>query len=112
MERLRLTIYISGALIVVFLAIHLSLFTFWITEGGYYTGMDWETVSSRMASLGWDIFYILFLTTVMIHSYTGIKNILFEYITGDRGRRIVSYIMTVIWGVAFIYGLLPIMATP
>ncbi|HIE36785.1 TPA: hypothetical protein EYP83_01345 [Candidatus Geothermarchaeota archaeon] len=108
--RLRLTIYFTGGLIAILLIIHLSLYSFWLVEGGYYTNMDWSNVSNRMRSLTWDIFYIILLSAVLLHSYSGIKGILYEYITGDRGRRIVDIVTTIIWVVALIYGLIPIMA--
>lgn len=109
--RLRLGIYFSGALLAVLVLIHLSLFSYWFVEGGYYTGMSWETVSERMNSILWDAFYLIFLTTVMAHSYIGIRNILFEYITTEGGRRITTYALALIWIAAYIYGLIPILAS-
>ncbi len=108
--RVRLAIYFTGALLAILVLIHLSLFSYWFVEGGYETGMSWETVSQRMQSIFWDAFYIIFLTTVIIHSYVGIRNILFEYITDSGGRKIVTYALLLIWGVAYIYGLYPIFA--
>jgi len=108
--RMRFAIYFTGALLAVLVLIHLSLFSYWFVEGGYETGMSWETVSQRMESIVWDAFYLVFLTAVIIHSYVGIRNILFEYITDDSGRKIVTTALTLIWGVAYIYGIFPILA--
>ena len=108
--RLRLLIYLSGALIVILLFIHLTLFSFWFVEGGYYTNMEWENVSNRMGSTLWDIFYILLLSAVLIHSYSGIRGILYEYFTGETSRKVITIAMTLIWLSAFIYGLIPIFA--
>lgn len=108
--RLRLTIYFTGGLIVILLLIHLSLFSFWFFEGGYYTNMDWENVSARMNNIFWDIFYIILLSAVLLHSYSGIKGIAYEYITRDGGRKIINVLLTVIWIIAFLYGMLPILS--
>ena len=108
--RLRLAIYFTGGLIVVLLFIHLSLFSYWFVEGGYYTDMDWSQVSARMQNTLWDIFYLIFLSVVLLHSYSGIKGILYEYVVGETGRKMVNILLSLIWIVAFIYGILPIFA--
>ena len=72
--------------------------------------MEWATVSMRMDNLFWDLFYFIFLTVIMIHSYVGIRGILFEFIVSETGRKIVSIILGIIWLAFYIYGLLPIFA--
>ncbi len=108
--RLRLTIYFTGALIAILLLIHLSLFSFWFVEGGYYTNMEWENVSARMGNILWDTFYIILLSAVLLHSYSGIKGIAYEYITSSGGRRVIDIVLTLIWLIAFVYGVLPIIS--
>ncbi len=104
-----MAIYVTGGLITILLLIHLSLFSFWFVEGGYYTNMDWDNVSERMINPLWDFFYIVLLASVLIHSYSGIKGIMYEYIVGESGRKAVDIILTLIWILAFIYGIIPIL---
>jgi len=107
----RTLLYISAAILIVLFMIHIGLFSYVFVNGGYRASMDWSSVSKRMDSIAWDLFYFIFLTTIMIHTYSGVRGIAFELIKSRGGRRAIAVIIGVIWIIFYFYGLLPIFAS-
>ncbi len=107
---IRLIQYLLGIAIAILILIHLAIFTSFIGPG-YELGLSWETVSERMSSPFYDIIYTLLLFALLTHGFIGIRNILFEYITGYRARIAVSWVIWTIYIIILIYGMLPIIAS-
>lgn len=97
-----LIIQITGISLLILLGIH--LFTFSSYSGGLEDNLSWEKVKSR-ANEGWNLFYFLLLSAVMIHSYEGVKRILSEYFPGKP----ISRLLIPIWVSVYLWALIPIM---
>jgi succinate dehydrogenase hydrophobic anchor subunit len=96
--------------IVVFILIHLQLFTS-ILGPGYKISLEWTSVSERMNSWFYDATYIVLLFAVLTHGFIGIRNILFEYITNRKYRIIISWTLIIIYLILLSYGFAPIFAS-
>lgn len=106
---IRFIQYVLGAAIVILILLHLSLFTSFIGPG-YEEGLSWETVSQRMASPFYDMLYTLLLFALLTHGFIGIRNIIFEYVTNQRTRVIISWTIWTLYLILLIYGMLPIIS--
>jgi succinate dehydrogenase hydrophobic anchor subunit len=107
--KIRLIQYIAAIIIVVFIAIHLQLFTSLIGPG-YRDALEYESILSRMRSPFYDAAYTVLLTVLLVHGLIGLRNILYEYFTGPSARRIIKIPILIIFLVLLAYGLIPIVS--
>ena len=90
---------VSGILLVVFLFTHMNINHLTLGE----RLIDFSLVNARLAeSIGWRIFYILFVPCCVFHAMNGLWGILADYRPSRSFRRIV---VTVLWivGLALTY---------
>lgn len=59
--------------------------------------IDLDYVAKRWATVGWRVYDFLLLTFAFAHGVNGLRQVLRDYIQGDRAMRIVSWWLFVFW---------------
>ncbi|HEY57612.1 MAG TPA: hypothetical protein G4O04_03585 [Anaerolineae bacterium] len=66
-----------------------------------YVQRVWENI-------GWRIFDLVFLTLVLSHGMNGLRQVLMDFIHGETGRRVTTWILLIVWLAVLIWGALAI----
>ncbi len=91
---------ITGAFIIFFLGVHLYVAHI---NGGSPVEL-FDTVVGNLNNPWWLIFFLLFLWIVTYHGLNGLKGIIYETGISARGKKVVSWIITVVFIISIIYG--------
>lgn len=59
--------------------------------------IDLDYVAKRWATVGWRVYDFLLLAFAFAHGVNGLRQVLRDYIQGDRAMRIVSWWLFVFW---------------
>lgn len=70
--------------------------------------IDLNYVHHIWSSLGWRLFDLTFLVLVLTHGMNGLRQILIDFIHGETGRRVTTWILLIIWLAILIWGALAI----
>ncbi len=92
----------SGAFVVVFLGVHLYVAHI---NGGSPVEL-FDSVVANLKNPWWMGFFLAFLGIVTYHGLNGVKGIIYETGISARGRRIVAYLITVVFIISIVYGTL------
>ena len=79
--RLYLLQRVSAAILAVLVLVHLAVIAYAV-QGGLSAG---EILSRTRGSLGWGLFYGLFVATVAVHGSIGLREIMLEWMPLGRG---------------------------
>ena len=107
---IRLTQYLLGLAIAILILFHFSLFTSLIGPG-YIDAQKWEEVAQRMNNVFYDSLYTLLLFALLTHGFIGIRNILFEYVSREKTRILITWSLFIIYIILLAYGMAPILAS-
>jgi succinate dehydrogenase / fumarate reductase membrane anchor subunit len=66
--------------------------------------IDLDYVAFRWASLGWRIYDFALLTFAFAHGVNGLRQVLVDYIKGDRARRLLNWFLLAFWLVISLIG--------
>lgn len=66
--------------------------------------MDINYVAMRWASLGWRIYDILLLGFAFAHGVNGLRQVLFDYVSTSKTRRLISWVLFFFWLVITLIG--------
>ncbi len=58
-----------------------------------------DMVASRWAFIGWRIYDSALLAFAFAHGMNGLRQVLEDYITSDRGRKITGWVLLAVWAV-------------
>lgn len=59
--------------------------------------IDINYVALRWAMLGWRVYDIFLLSFALGHGMNGLRQVLDDYIHSDRSRRLISWLLLLIW---------------
>lgn len=66
--------------------------------------MDLNYVAMRWASLGWRVYDMLLLAFAFAHGVNGLRQVLFDYVSVSKTRRIISWVLFFFWLVISLIG--------
>jgi succinate dehydrogenase / fumarate reductase membrane anchor subunit len=66
--------------------------------------IDLDYVQLRWASLGWRTFDFALLAFAFAHGMNGLRQVLNDYVRGERARRNISWLLLVVWLVISLIG--------
>ncbi len=66
--------------------------------------MDINYVAMRWASMGWRIYDILLLGFAFAHGVNGLRQVLFDYVSASKTRRLISWVLFFFWLVITLIG--------
>jgi succinate dehydrogenase / fumarate reductase membrane anchor subunit len=66
--------------------------------------MDLNYVAERWASLGWRVYDMLLLAFAFAHGVNGLRQVLFDYVSVSKTRRIISWVLFFFWLVISLIG--------
>ena len=66
--------------------------------------MDLNYVAMRWASLGWRVYDMLLLAFAFAHGVNGLRQVLFDYVSVSKSRRIISWELYFFWLVITLIG--------
>lgn len=66
--------------------------------------IDLDYVAMRWASLGWRVYDFLLLSFAFAHGVNGLRQVLNDYISQDRTRRRVTWLLFLLWIVISLIG--------
>ncbi|HEY9089040.1 MAG TPA: hypothetical protein VIO36_12785 [Anaerolineaceae bacterium] len=66
--------------------------------------MDLNYVAMRWASLGWRVYDMLLLAFAFAHGVNGLRQVLFDYVSVSKTRRIISWVLFFFWLVITLIG--------
>jgi succinate dehydrogenase / fumarate reductase, membrane anchor subunit len=72
--------------------------------------MDLGYVADRWANLGWRIYDGLLLGFAFAHGVNGLRQVLNDFVHGERGRKILNWGLFVFWLAIFLFGLIALIA--
>ena len=72
--------------------------------------MDLGYVAERWASIGWRIFDGLLLGFAFAHGMNGVRQVLSDFIHSDTGRRILFWVLFILWLAIFVFGFVALLA--
>jgi len=82
---------IAGLIVLFLLGTHMTVMHLDATVGvgnpAEGKPIDWSNVSARMKSAGLTVGYIVLLAAALFHGFYGLRNILYELVASDSGRR-------------------------
>ena len=70
--------------------------------------IDIDYVAIRWANVGWRIFDIALLGFAFAHGMNGFRQVLMDYVHGEKARQVVSWALLVIWLVITLIGAIAI----
>jgi succinate dehydrogenase / fumarate reductase, membrane anchor subunit len=59
--------------------------------------IDLDYVAQRWASVGWRIYTASILAFAFAHGMNGLRQILFEYFLSTRTRRVLAWVLFIVW---------------
>jgi len=89
-----------GILIIPFAAIHVTIKD--VLVGVHQ--IDLQYVKTVWASVGWRLFDLTFLVLVLTHGMNGLRQFLLDFIHGETGRRVTTWVLLLIWLAVLIWG--------
>ncbi|HVN53335.1 MAG TPA: hypothetical protein VMT46_03315 [Anaerolineaceae bacterium] len=66
--------------------------------------IDLDYVALRWASLGWRVYDILLLAFAFAHGMNGLRQVLDDYVHGEGVRRLIAWILFLLWLVITLIG--------
>lgn len=66
--------------------------------------MDLDYVAFRWASIGWRIYDVLLLDFAFAHGVNGFRQVLYDYISKPRTRKIIDWSLLVFWFIVTLIG--------
>lgn len=66
--------------------------------------IDLDYVALRWASLGWRVYDILLLGFAFAHGMNGLRQVLMDYVVNPNARRVISWVLLIIWFVVTLIG--------
>lgn len=66
--------------------------------------IDLDYVAMRWASLGWRVYDFALLAFALAHGMNGLRQVLVEYIQGEKARRWMAWIVFAVWLVISVIG--------
>ncbi len=66
--------------------------------------IDINYVAMRWANLGWRVYDIALLGFAFAHGMNGLRQVLLDYIHTDGGRKILSWVLLIVWFVITLIG--------
>lgn len=105
---------IAAACLIVLLGLH--LFLMHLNTLGEYLGLapqeplEYTAVIARGKSLGWVVGYLALLSLALYHGLYGLRSVLSEIISPNRGH-LITIALTVLGFIAFIIGTYAVIAT-
>jgi succinate dehydrogenase / fumarate reductase membrane anchor subunit len=70
--------------------------------------IDLNYVAARWAFLGWRIYDFALLSFAFAHGVNGFRQVVNDYLRGDKNRRVVSWILFIFWLVFSVIGAIAI----
>ena len=116
-DRTLWTLHIgAGAVILVFLALHMAIMHLDATLGIFGTAgakpVDWASVVLRMKSLFFAITYVVLVGAALYHGLYGLRNILLELNPGPGLRRTIDVGLSLLGLALFVFGTWAALAAP
>ncbi len=90
----------TGLLIIPFVGLHVIIKD--VMVGVFQINLAY--VAEKWASLGWKTFDLLLLTLALTHGMNGLRQVLQDFIHGDTGRRVMTWVLLLIWLAVLIFG--------
>ncbi|MCD4653444.1 hypothetical protein K8T06_05875 [bacterium] len=100
----------AGLALVILLGTHMTIMHLDAMTGGYGNPasdakpVDWENVVERGKSVGFSLFYIIFLGVALFHGLFGTRTVLFETDFGAKNRKLITTVMIIVGFGLFIFG--------
>lgn len=66
--------------------------------------MDINYVAERWANIGWRTYDALLLGFTMAHGMNGLRQVLNDFVKGDKGRKIVNWGLFILWLAVTLFG--------
>jgi len=116
-DRTLWTLHIgAGAVILVFLGLHMAIMHLDATLGIFGTAgakpVDWASVVLRMKSLFFAVTYVVLLGAALYHGLYGLRNILLELNPGPGLRRTIDVGLSLLGLALFVFGTWAALAAP
>lgn len=70
--------------------------------------MDINYVAARWANLGWRVYTFALLSFAFAHGMNGFRQVLFDYVRGERARRALGWTLLGIWFIVSLIGAIAI----
>ena len=116
-DRTLWTLHIgAGAVILVFLGLHMAIMHLDATLGIFGTAgakpVDWASVVLRMKSLFFAVTYVVLVGAALYHGLYGLRNILLELNPGPGLRRTIDVGLSLLGLALFVFGTWAALAAP
>ena len=116
-DRTLWTLHIgAGAVILVFLGLHMAIMHLDATLGIFGTAgakpVDWASVVLRMKSLFFAVTYVVLVGAALYHGLYGLRNILLELNPGPGLRRTIDVGLSMLGLALFVFGTWAALAAP
>ena len=96
---------ITGVFLAFFVIVHLNVLHF----GGGEKFIDFNAVTQRLqSSVGWRIFYVVFLAVVLFHGLNGVWGIIADYRPSPGAGKAIKAFLWILGIVATVYGIFAI----
>lgn len=66
--------------------------------------IDIDYVALRWASLGWRVYDFALLAFAFAHGVNGLRQVLFDYVHGEKTRQWLNYILLILWLIISLIG--------
>jgi len=100
----------AGLLLLVLLGIHMTIMHLGPITGGFGNALfhekavDWQNVLERGKSIGWALFYVVFLGAALFHGLFGVRTVLLETDFGGNSKKLITTVLIIVGFGLFIFG--------